>query len=308
MTRLGRHCRIQSLRGTVSSLYCEWESMKISVINDEVSQNLDEVIRLAKEFGLAGIELRSVFGHAPEHFTIELLNDVHATLQRTSTAIAGYAPPTFKVPLPISDSEYRSAADQLNVYESHAATLSAPHLRIFSFLRTGDPNPREAARVLGQILGTRRGDVPLLVETGTRTNTPTLRHALDLLDELGNESIGILWDPGNSLFSGYETTSLPDAYWSARGYIRHIHVKDPLDSRRYTRLGDGMLDWPQILHRLATDDYTGFLSLETHWRRGKVLTSAERHAPHGHGFSEGGEIATRECLSRLTSWISQLTT
>jgi hypothetical protein len=37
-----------------------------------------------------------------------------------------------------------------------------------------------------------------------------------------------------------------------------------------------------------SDGYSGWLSLETHWRPGRILNAMERDYPWGDSFSKGG--------------------
>jgi sugar phosphate isomerase/epimerase len=112
-----------------------------------------------------------------------------------------------------------------------------------------------------------------------------------------------LWDPGNSVFSGWDPAPFPADYELGRDRIRHVHIKDPDSTRGYVRLGDGDLDWPSILDLLARDGYEGFLSLETHWRHGRQLTAAQRDEPWGEAFTRDGYAASVECMQRLRGWL-----
>lgn len=182
-----------------------------------------------------------------------------------------------------------------------AELLGAPFVRIFTFYREGDPDPRRAANAAREVLdGVPADRVPLVVETGMRTNSPTMRHTLEFLDALGDDRLGVLWDPGNSVFSGWDPAPFPQDYALGRDRIRHVHVKDPNGRDGYVRLGDGDLPWPAILTRLAEDGYRGWLSLETHWRIGREpLTQRQRDEPWGEEFTAGGFEASSQCMRLL---------
>ncbi|MFD1052057.1 hypothetical protein ACFQ1S_44050, partial [Kibdelosporangium lantanae] len=52
------------------------------------------------------------------------------------------------------------------------------------------------------------------------------------------------------------------------------------------------------------DGYTGWLSLETHWRIGRVLTQQQRDTPWGKEFSDGGYEASVECMRQLDKLVN----
>lgn len=236
----------------------------------------------------------------PHRLTAVQVNHINHTLTENGLATAGFCPPVFKQAMPSTDAGLTRAHRTLTNSIRIAKGLGAPHIRIFTFYRAAEPNPKEAARVVHDMLSTVDTDgVDLLVETGTRTNTPTIRHVLEFLEELAHDDIGILWDPGNSVFSGWGTQPFPEEYEEGRSLIRHIHVKDPDGQRGYVRLGDGDLPWPHILRRLRDDGYEGWVSLETHWRFHRVLTPEQRDTPWGSSFSNDGFEASVECMQRL---------
>jgi sugar phosphate isomerase/epimerase len=279
--------------------------IRLAVIGDEVSQDPHLVADTAAQLGFSGVEIRSMQETPPHELSDDQLRQMATLLAERNLAVAGFAPPAFKTSIPRTDDELAVASRVLSTSCRQAALIGAPHVRIFSFYRAGDPDPAGAAEVARSILDQLSLPVPLVLETGTRTNSPTMRHALRFLDGVGRDDIGLLWDPGNSVFSGVESKPFPGDYLLGRDLIRHVHVKDPDSTRQYVRLGDGDLPWPTILTRLAEDHYEGFVSLETHWRHGRVLTSAQRDEPWGETFSADGFAASVECMQRLHAWVER---
>ncbi|WP_174184506.1 sugar phosphate isomerase/epimerase family protein [Nocardia barduliensis] len=279
--------------------------MKLAVIGDEIAQDIEVVADVAAGAGARGVEVRSVADRAPGMLTRPELQRIRNALDAKELEVAGYAPPAFKCPLPITDEECALVADELAGFMEQAAVLGAPHVRIFTFWREGEPDPVRAARAAARVLSEVRSEIPLVVETGTRTNTPTMRHVLAFLEELSFPGLGILWDPGNTVFSGWDPAPFPEDYAAGGTLIRHVHVKDPDGMNGYVRIGSGDLPWPAILRRLAEDGYAGYLSLETHWRIGRVLSALERDSPWGDAFSRDGQAASVECLGILRTMLDQ---
>jgi len=280
--------------------------MKLSVIGDELSQDHVLVAETAAQLGFDGIEIRSLEETPPHLLTDDQLSRVRAVLDEHGLAVAGFAPPIFKGKIPQTDQEIEAAAEILVASCERAVRLGAPHVRIFSFFLDGEPDPLRAAKVAGSILAGYDVPVPLVVETEGRSNTPTMRHLVSFLDELGRDDVTVLWDPANCVYRGWDPAPFPADYMLGRERIRHVHIKDPAGTREYVRLGDGDLPWPAILTQLSDDGYDGFLSLETHWRHGRPLTEEHRNKPWGESFSAGGYTAGVECMQRLRGWFDQL--
>jgi sugar phosphate isomerase/epimerase len=281
--------------------------MKVAVINDEMSQDLDAVVGAAADAGLDGIEVRSFAGLAPPQQSRSDLEAAARRIRAGGLAVAGYCPPAAKLALPADDTALDIARTGLVEAVTKAKWLGAPHVRVFSFYRDGAPDPQTAARrFLEASDGVDRG-VPLLLETGTRTNTPTVALATQFLDLVGDRVAGLVWDPGNSVFAEFVAPGEVENEWACgRDVIRHIHVKDPIAGQRYVRLGEGDVAWPALLKTLAADGYDRWLSLETHWRTDRVLTPQLRDEPHGDAFSAGGWDASLDCIRTLLGWLTSV--
>lgn len=280
--------------------------MHRSIISDEASQDLDDAISLSLEFGFEGIEIRSVDGCPPHDLNDNQLAQIRDRLAAHGLAISAFCPPALKGAIPTTLPGILDATRLVARSLDQAVILGTPNVRIFSFYRDGpDPQPEAAAQVARQVL--QPLDLPsgvrLLLETGTRTNTPTLQLARRFLDELGDPRIGILWDPGNTVFSGFDPRPFPHELEGAP-LVDHVHVKDPDGTRGYVGLGNGDLPWPDILSYLITAGYEGWITLETHWRMDRVLTGQERDQPWGSAISTGGLAASRECMRRLNAFLA----
>ncbi|MGW5685417.1 sugar phosphate isomerase/epimerase family protein [Nonomuraea sp. NPDC003754] len=279
--------------------------MRLAVINDEVHQDLSVVARTARSCGFSGIEIRSLANTPPHRLGDEQLAQARRTVSEHGLEVAGFCPPAMKCDLPRTDEDVGRVRALLIRAVEQARLLGAPHVRAFTFYRDGAPDPVSAAQVAREVLhGVSMSGVQLLVETGTRTNTPTIALIMTFLDVLGHSDVGILWDPGNSVFSGRHRAPFPEEYRIGSALIRHVHVKDPAGTTGYVRLGEGDLPWAEIVAALAADGYEGWLSLETHWRHGRVLTREERDRPWGEAFTEGGHAASVECMR----WLKRLVT
>lgn len=276
------------------------------ILTDEISQDLDQALALCERHGFPAIEVRSVWNTAPHELTLQQCREIAGRAAARGISIAGFASPVFKTALPDGAARLAECEALLARSLEQAAALGAGIMRIFSFYRSGDPDVPAAAAAMAAVLGrVPANGVTLAVETGTRTNTPTAALTRQLLDRLGRPDIGVLWDPGNTVFAGFGAGSGLCGLLDLRpADLVHVHVKDPLGTSGYVELGRGNVPWPAILDALADRGYRGHLSLETHWRRERVLTGPERDNPWGDGFSAGGYEASGACMATLAAWMA----
>jgi sugar phosphate isomerase/epimerase len=280
--------------------------VKASIISDEVSQDLDVAIEAAARHGFDGLEIRSVDGCPPHLLDDAAVTRIRRRLDDAGLAVSAFCPPALKSAIPAHPSGRAAAAAVVTQAARHAALLGTGAVRMFSFYRDGPvPEPERAAEAARLALsGVDLPDgVRLVLETGTRTNTPTLALAARFLDVLDDERVGILWDPGNSVFSGLARYPFPD-FAETVHRIEHVHVKDPQGTARYVALGEGDLPWPDIIRSLHQGGYQGWLTLETHWRVDRELTGPERDEPWGQGISAGGLAASDICMRTMAGWLA----
>jgi len=274
--------------------------VKLAIIGDEISQDLDITLDLVQRRRFHGMEIRSVWDTRPHQLSSEQCRRIRDRIDPTGIELVALDSPVFKQPLPRTRKEEDAALRVLERSLGVACALGNLPTRIFSFYRQEAPCAEAAAEVMTRIFDRLPWpDVPLLVENGTRSCTPTAATLSELLDLLEPWPLRALWDPGNAEFSGLEKTPPLMAYRTLRPRLQLVHVKDPQASHSYTRLGKGDLPWQEIVTALGVDRFSGFLSLETHWRPNRVLSQAQRDYPWGNSFSEGGNHASSICMTAL---------
>ena len=137
----------------------------------------------------------------------------------------------------------------------------------------------ESMRTLGDAAA--RKGVTLVIENHFNTMTMSARQTADTIREIGHPNVKILYDQANLTFTGNE--NWPEATEIQKGLVGHMHVKDLVfkgqnrafvgnddvshpdeDSRNViTRIvGEGIIEWPEILRQMKADGYDGWLSLE----------------------------------------------
>ena len=79
----------------------------------------------------------------------------------------------------------------------------------------------------------------------------------------------------------------------------HVHLKDGIKKNGKCEgvpVGKGDVDWEGQFRSLAIDGYTGYVSLETHYRKSHKISEDQMALPKGAAFSLGGYEATKESL------------
>ncbi len=288
---------------------------KLAIITDEVSQDLDTVIRFAQEFQLDGIEVRSLFGRAFKDLTKDDLTEIAKGASDAGFAIAGAASPVFKCDLD-SPTQIADHVDLFKRSVEAAQLLGTDIVRVFAFLRRTHPatsdDLKRAASHFGKLLdivegtGIRVGlenEASCVVATGAETK--------EFLSHLPpHPQLTVVWDPCNVLYVPGTNDPVKDDFPMIADRVGHVHFKDARrpDSGEPAptclELGTGAIDFPTQLSMLKARGYSSWVALETHWRT-VPLDAETQHLPAGYGFSANAEPASRICMSHLQRWIAE---
>lgn len=116
----------------------------------------------------------------------------------------------------------------------------------------------------------RRENMRLVVETGNGTMVNSCYTGRKLIEDLvAADILSVLWDPANNCWCG--EVAYPDGYQELRGgYLGHIHIKDVIaDAPRATLevrpMGKGQLagQFEPMAKALREDGYDGVISFES---------------------------------------------
>ena len=292
-------------------------SDRLTVLSDEISQDLPVVAAFVREFGLKGIELRSAFGRAFKDLTAADLAEVGWTAGSEGWAIYGCATPVFKCELG-DTAATREHGEIFRRSLDTAQLLDCKLLRVFTFLRRAGAGPL-AVDTAKQIAEHLRPLCDLAAEAGIKVGIENAASCLVgtpaetalLCQQLAHPAAGIIWDPCNVLYVPEWSNPVPGqsaaealaaAYRELAPHIIHVHVKDALRAPggpQAAPVGAGHVGWAEQLGAIRESSYSGLISLETHWRKAVALDAHTLHLPGGYGFSAGGEEASRICFSTL---------
>lgn len=285
----------------------------IAVITDEVSQDLDTVIAFARDFGLEGVELRSIWDKPPQDLDDDEIARIRDRTGEAGLSVAGVAAPFYKCDIE-DDAACREHLGILRRCIRVAHKLDTALVRVFAFWKR-DPLERyrdliaaryaEPVRIAGGegvVLGL-ENEASTLIGTGAETRR--------LVDALATPVVKPLWDPCNELFADGGEKPYPDGYGHIRADMCHMHFKDGV---RGTAEGDvnvpmceGEIDYRGQFADLIGQGYGGWLSLETHWRIGaEQIERTLLDRPGGKRFSEAGEAASRICMRNTLDLLADL--
>ena len=277
----------------------------ISIITDEISQDPSVAMDLAVEHGLDGIELRSAWDTPVELLPREKQQELLDAAKTRGLKISAIASSFLKEDWSKDDREkFDRIVNACRFFECST-------FRGFSFWSSEDYTDKAFAAYL------KKYDA-LLAEAGlwlVLENDPSvnLKTGFDLARFFGNYSfrrIGILWDPGNDMYTcGGAVTPYPDEYRVVRPFVRHVHVKDAVSANGEgvgVALGDGWMDFEGQLRALNSDGYTGWVTLEPHFRLDGQIDEELLKRPGGAAFSEGGYLPSKISMERLNELLQKL--
>lgn len=288
---------------------------KIGVISDEVSQDFETVVNVAKEFDLDSIEVRSVWEKPPQDLTAKEIDEMKRILDGTEIEMVGVASPFLKCH--IDDAETRK--DHLKIVLPNCIKLAqafgAKIVRTFAFWKFDNVEDRwgEILDAYAEPIRIANGEGIILgMENEYSTSLATAELTARFIREIDSENVKSIWDAANEAHADQDgETPFPDAYDRLKPLIVHAHMKDAgrnaeTGKMESVEVGTGVIDWQGQLQAFVDDGYDGHLTLETHWRPTLKLDEAIVHEPGGSAFSEAGEQGSRICLQNLRDMIEKL--
>jgi sugar phosphate isomerase/epimerase len=287
-------------------------SFKLSVITDEVSQDLERASMFVGDFNLDGVEIRNVWGKPPQNL-LEESDRIKDILAKRDLEVSAIASPFFKAEL-YNLGEYEDHLKILRRCVELAKKVGTTVVRGFTFWRNGSleenideivqrfQKPVEIMESEGLILG---------IENEPSTFVGNGRELGHFLSRIGSRNVKAVWDPGNDIWDLHGETPYPDGYNVLRGKIEHVHLKDGVrrgwkGEHQFVAFGEGEVDYRGQLRALKNDAYNGYLSLETHWRLKKQLSRDLLVRPGSADFSSSGEESSRICMNNLQDMLQDV--
>lgn len=288
--------------------------MKLSILTDEVSQDLTDVLRFAKDLQLEGIELRSLNGKAFKDLTPSEVKEVRTRCDDAGLKISGAATPVFKCDLDSPE----QIAEHVELFKRSvdaALTLGCEVVRVFTFLRRTHPansgDLKRAASHFPKLLELVRGTSAIVgVENEASCIVATGGETREFLSHLPRDpQLGVVWDPCNVIYLDDVGDPVHDEYPKIADRVIHVHIKDAKREGKKAapeclEVGTGEIDFPAQFAALKERGYDGWVTLETHWRSVR-LDAESQHLPAGYAFSANAEPASRICMAHLKKLVGR---
>jgi sugar phosphate isomerase/epimerase len=285
---------------------------KLGVITDEISQDFEKAVGMAKEFGLQTVEIRSVWDKGPHALSDTDVAAIQAIVEAARMSVCAIASGFFKCPID-DQAAIAQHYENLRRCAKVAKQLDTRIVRGFTFWNTGQTEqiwPKILEHFQRAIEICEEEDVILGIENEHSTSIATARLLEQFLTDMAHPRIKAVWDPCNEVHAPGGERPYPEGYERIKQWMVHFHLKDAAPDpetgkARCVPVGEGVIDYRGQLRALLASDYQGSVSLETHWRP-KELTKEQLDRPGGAAFSETGEYASWVCLNNLVKIVQQI--
>jgi sugar phosphate isomerase/epimerase len=262
---------------------------RISVINDEISQDFDRACYVvARDFGLRWIELRAMWGKNVTDLNATQIDDARKLLAKYNLRVTDIASPLFKTDWPgaplspfgakgdmhgAAETVFKQQDDILARSIALARQFKTKKVRCFDFWRLDDVAPYRSAideklRSAAEAAG--KQGVLLVLENEQACNTATGREAARTMNAIPSPHFALNWDPANAVMCG-ELDAFPGG-WQAlpKNRIHHCHCKNAVRNAEgkivWSPVDKGFIDWTAQFRALKNSGYREAVSLETHWK------------------------------------------
>jgi len=285
---------------------------KLGVITDEISQDLEKAVAVAKEFGLQTVEIRSVWNKGPHLLSDTDVAAIQAIVEAARVSVCTIASGFFKCDLNDEAATQQHYQD-LRRCAKIGKQLGTRIIRGFTFWNTGQTEqvwPAILERFGKAIEICEEEDVILAIENEHSTSVATARLLEKFMTDINHPRIRAVWDPGNEVHAQGGERPYPEGYERVKQWMVHLHLKDAVrdpetGESHCVAVGEGVIDYRGQLRALLASGYQGAVSLETHWRP-KELSKEQLDRPGGAEFSKTGEYASRICLENLVKIVQQI--
>lgn len=223
------------------------------------------VVEAAPRMGYDGLEIRGIEGEMnlpkAKPFLPDNLGNTMADLAKRGLSIACLG----------ASSYFHGANAEENLKEAKAYVDLAARLRVRYVRVFGDkiPDPAKRKQTLRQVAASLRELGEYAAPQGVRVLVEThgdfsrSRDLLEVLEDVDNPYVGVLWDVHHPYRFHGET--LADTFAQLGKFIFHVHLKDSVatsDGFRYCLPGEGDVPLGEVVGLLRSAAYQGWLSFE----------------------------------------------
>ena len=277
----------------------------LSIITDEISQDPEVAIELVEQYGVDGVELRSVWNSPIEELPDDRIRVLAERLKKSGIQVSAISSSLLKTDWALVDFEkYSRLVNACKI-------LDCSTIRAFSFWKSEKYTDDKFALILETLDNLLEKDnLQMVIENDPAVNLSTGMDLASFFRKNAYSRIGILWDPGNDIYTcGSAICPYPDEYQAVKQYVRHVHVKDAVHRNGEgigVALGEGWMDFIGQFEALKSDQYSGWVVLEPHYRLEGGIAEDLLKRPGGAAFSENGYLPSKICMENLVRMLDQI--
>jgi sugar phosphate isomerase/epimerase len=267
--------------------------MKLGVICDGISRDLDHALTVMNEFDLEYAELQFIWDKEVGDHDAQEISKIKDLLEKHNKPVSCLSRHVFAgltTQNKPGDADHTRHMDALKRVINMAHQLGSPLVRIMTSKKEQILWGHNGAEKWNVAKGAwdslppliapavelaRAEGVQLVVETGNGTMVNSNYTACKLIDELdAKDVLKVLWDPGNNCWCHEQ--AYPDGFETVKdGYLGHLHIKDVLvDTPKATlevrEMGTGQLAplFAPMAQALRDNNYDGVISFESVYHTG----------------------------------------
>ncbi|MBI4880209.1 MAG: sugar phosphate isomerase/epimerase [Planctomycetes bacterium] len=252
---------------------------RISIVTDEISQDLGECESFLREHDLHAVELRTISGRRVPDVAAADQERLLSWTRAGEPLVVAMSPGLFKCRADDRAEIERHLTEVLPRAIDLALALDAENLIAFAFAapQGGEP-PAHALDALARAADAcAQAALPLLVENEPEHLAWSAASTAALIRRAGHPNLFVNWDPTNG--NEFATAELQAALAALTPYLRNVHVKNgrlhPGESyARCCALSAGEIDWQAHLAQLLEIGYDGHFAVETHHLPARESSSA----------------------------------
>ena len=240
------------------------KQVQLSAFADEIDMNLTIQMDELEKHNIRYIEMRGVNDVNISNVTIEQAKEIKSQLDARGFKISSLGSPIGKIYLKDNFDEHKEMFARLLEV---ASILGAKYMRIFSFFMEEHTNYDDyAEEVISKLTELAEMadsyNITLLHENEKDIYGDTPARCLNLVTSINKDNFRLVFDPANFVQVNEDTLKAHDLL---KEYVAYYHIKDArLDDKKVVPAGHGDGNIPEIIERITSNGYNGFLSLEPH--------------------------------------------
>ena len=282
---------------------------KLGIITDEITQDLEAALQFASQQKLDCFELRSAWEKDPFEYTDEDFEEIKRLSDKYSIPLVSISSPFYKCSY--FDNETRKKhLEGLKRLIDKAEFLGVSQIRCFDFFRDSRITPDMIKEAYAEPIALcENKGITLLIESEPSANSFNCKRTANTVRHINSPYVKALYEPGNNMYGCTEEIPFPDGYEFVKDIFCHVHIKDAVICDGKTvgvAIGNGDVAYKEMFKEFLDSGYEGAVVLEPHYKPNGTISEELLRNPKGSMFSEGGFIASEECITAVNKILNDL--